>query len=894
MQRGHQSGFPGAFGGGKALAAHLGPQMASTGLQCLVHAVYLFMDRPCPGAVRLAGVSPFPPAVCCTTALPMLPEVLAPAGDSHAMRAAIRAGADAVYFGLQGFNARARATNFTAETLPAVMTDLHRHGVKGFVTLNTLVFEEELPALEQAIRACARAGVDAVIVQDMATAAMCRQVAPSLAVHASTQMTCTDAAGVEFARQLGAQRVVLARELSLDDIARIRSQTDAELEVFVHGALCVSYSGQCLTSEAIGGRSANRGACAQACRLPYDLVVDGEVSPLGDVAHLISPQDLEASHLVGRLAELGVSSLKIEGRLKGPQYVGATTRLYRAAVDGQAENMEGLRHHALMTFSRGSGAGFLDGVDHQRLVEGRTCEHRGLAAGTVMGVIHDGGRALLDLVTAHALARGDGLLVEGGHAGAGETGGRLWDIRHNGHNVTHVSAGQRVGLYLGPDVDVTGVQPGRRVFINDSPRVENAVTDALERTPHRQRLEVQVRGVLGQPLVVVARTAKGLQASVQSDAALQAATGAGLGVAMLRDKLGRLGDSPFELGALEADVPAGCMVPPSSLNRLRRALVAALEQSAQRKHATTDVSAASLLAGLDFSGRGAPPPGLFVLCRNHAQALAAHQAGADGVYLDFLALTGLKKTMEALRAAGAHCIGVAPPRIRKPGEEKIDRFLESLAPDAVLVRGLGALNEGRVANGTGANRPLRIGDFSLNVTNRISAAEVLKHNIDAFTPSFDLDSRQLTALLSRGVGHLAELVVHHPMPLFHMEHCVFAALLSGGRDFRTCGRPCETHTVALRDRVGLHNPVEADIGCRNTVFHAQPQSAASVVPAAQKVGVGRFRIELVGEGPSDVTVVVQAYRALLSGELDAPALFRRLKVEHGYGVVRGSLRVLAG
>ena len=230
------------------------------------------------------------------------PEVLAPAGDELALEAAIRGGADAVYFGLQGFNARARAANFDEAGLAATVRRLHDHGVKAYVALNTLVFDDELPRLEAAVRACAAAGVDAVIVQDIGVAKVLREVAPDLRMHASTQMTCTDASSVELAAELGARRVVLARELSLDDIASIAGASDVELEVFVHGALCIAYSGQCLTSEAIGGRSANRGACAQACRLPYELVVDGTVRPLGDKAYLLSPEDLEATAEVPRLA----------------------------------------------------------------------------------------------------------------------------------------------------------------------------------------------------------------------------------------------------------------------------------------------------------------------------------------------------------------------------------------------------------------------------------------------------------------------------------------------------------------------------------------------------------------------------------------------------------------
>jgi len=216
------------------------------------------------------------------------PELLAPAGDWDAMRAAVANGADAVYFGLDNFNARHRATNFRQSELPEIMAYLHGRNVKGFLTFNTLIFSDELPAAVDYIKSIAAAGVDAVIVQDLGLARLIKQMAPSLHVHGSTQMTLTEPRGIEFVRKLGVERVVLARELSIDDIRKITAASTMELEVFIHGALCVAYSGQCLTSEALGGRSANRGQCAQACRLPYDLVVDGRVKHLGDKAYLLS------------------------------------------------------------------------------------------------------------------------------------------------------------------------------------------------------------------------------------------------------------------------------------------------------------------------------------------------------------------------------------------------------------------------------------------------------------------------------------------------------------------------------------------------------------------------------------------------------------------------------
>jgi putative protease len=765
------------------------------------------------------------------------PELLAPAGDRASLEAAVRAGADAVYFGLQGFNARARATNFDAAELGETMRWLHEHGARGYVTLNTLVFDAELPSVEAAVRACAEAGVDAVIVQDLGVARLARAVAPDLAIHASTQMTCTDASSVELAREVGATRVILARELSLDDIAKVKRGTDVEVEVFVHGALCISYSGQCLTSEAIGGRSANRGACAQACRLPYELVVDGELQDTADRAYLLSPEDLETSALVPDLVRVGVSSLKIEGRLKGPEYVGATARLYRKAIDAAtghgAAPTEDERRAALQTFTRGSGPGFFPGADHQRLVEGRACDHRGLEVGALRAVESFRGHLSLVVELGVELARGDGILVEGGYASEGEVGGRVWTLSVGGNDVERARAGDTAHVWLGPDVRLSSElgkiarEKARRVFRTSAPAVAKKILNELEQAPARTRLDLRIAGRIGEPFVLEGHTGAGGFARVTGDAMIEQARSAPLDEKALRDKLGKLGDSPFELGSLDIGLPAGTIVPVSALNRARRALVEALAVTAVLQHSTTSVSYTDLLAAaLPPEGRR-PTSGLFVLCRNLEQATAALDAGADGVYLDFLELTGTGEALRLLRERGAF-VGVAPPRIRKPGEEKIDRYVTSLAPDAILVRGLGALRE-LSSRGDGA-QPLAIGDFSLNVTNRLTASEVLGRGLAAFTPSFDLDAAQLLDLVGKSAsgvafGPWAEVIIHHPMALFHMEHCVIAALLSEGRDHRTCGRPCDRHQVSLRDRAGVDHPVEADVGCRNTVFHARPQSA---------------------------------------------------------------------
>src|SRR3989454_10339149 len=354
------------------------------------------------------------------------PELLAPAGDWECARAAVENGADAIYFGLERFNARMRAHNFTEADLPKLMEYLHRRGVKGYVTFNTLVFANELPEAEQYLRAMISAGVDAAIVQDIGICRLIRQLSPDFPIHASTQMTITSAGGVEFARELGCSLVVLARECSLKEIEKIKGALAREesdggnavtlhaprstfpIEVFVHGALCVAYSGQCLTSEALGGRSANRGECAQACRMPYELISDGNRIPLGDKKYLLSPQDLAGLEVLTELVRLGVASLKIEGRLKSPEYVASITRVYRRALDGAIEDS---RYDVEMAFSRGLSTGWFKGINNQELVHARFGKKRGVYLGEVKGIERE--RVVMRLEA--PLKPGDGVVFDAGH-----------------------------------------------------------------------------------------------------------------------------------------------------------------------------------------------------------------------------------------------------------------------------------------------------------------------------------------------------------------------------------------------------------------------------------------------------------------------------------------------
>ena len=838
------------------------------------------------------------------------PEILAPAGDRASLEAALAAGADAVYFGLdEGFNARARAENFGADGLAEVVALVHRAGARAFVTMNTLVFEGELPVVEALIRRVAAAGVDAIIVQDPAVALIARAVCPALEVHASTQMTLSSPLAARIGERLGVTRVVVPRELSVDEIRAYAAGTPLELEVFVHGALCVSWSGQCLTSESWGGRSANRGQCAQSCRLPYDLIVDGGARDLGDVRYLLSPRDLAGTSAIAALAEIGVASLKIEGRQKGPQYVATAVGGYRRWLDSilsgapdEARLRADLGAMAL-SYTRGQSDGFLGGIDHQTLVDGRFPKHRGLLLGRVAGV--DGDEVVVEGARdprCPPLRAGMGVVFDQGRPDTDEPGGPIFAIeasrprvipraeRAAGPGASRSIDAAPLRLRFGrPGPDLARVAPGDRVWLSGDPALAK-VADAPLPTG-RVPLTLEVRGAAGAPLVAIARSGAH-EARAASASPLAPARGGGVDAPLLRDKLGALGGTPFHLASLSVDLPPGLHLPVSELKDLRRRLVADLDRALVTVQRTVsgDDAVRQLTSSEDVTVHDTVTAAAEVvpLVRSDAQLDAVLDLGVPEVELDWMEMVGLGRAVERARRRGVK-VTVATMRVQKPGEEKIDAHLARLAPDAVLVRSWGSL----VYFTSLAERPVLHGDFSLNVTNSITARFVLDQGLATVTASHDLDAAQVEALLAAAPRQRVAVTIHHHIPTFHTEHCVYAHLLSGGRDFKSCGRPCERHEVSLRDRTGLVHPVWVDVGCRNTVFNAQAQSAAPLVPRLVAAGVRRLRVELVRESAAETTRVVDAYRRLVAGEVAPADVLRTTRVHEQFGVTRGTMRTLA-
>jgi putative protease len=860
-----------------------------------------------------------------------------------------------VYFGVEVFNARLRAENFRAADLGEVMDWLHRRDVRGLLTMNVLVFPSELEAAGELVLQAAAAGVDALIVQDIGLARLAKRLAPQLALHGSTQMSITSAAGVAQAAELGCERVVLARELALKDLGRIQQQLVQRgcampLEVFVHGALCVAYSGQCLTSEALGQRSANRGECAQACRLPYQLIVDGVERDLGEQRYLLSPQDLAAWELLPQLAELGIASLKIEGRLKEASYVAAVTQAYRQGLDALAEpatqagsalpasrsqaqpagqseanqqppDPNQIRRRLELSFSRGLGTGWLQGVDHRQLVHGRWSKKRGPWLGRLERI--DSGGWLV-LAAATPLKAGDGLVLEVAASDPlqppREVGGRVMALQER--------PGGLVALRLGPGrVALDGLKRGSPCWLTSDPQLESQLHKLAQApAPERpQALDLRVSGALGSPLVVEVTAIPGSPAGpwrVASAAALEAAQGAGLDRARLEQQLGRLGGTPWRLGRLEMALGEGLFLPVAQLNALRRQLVELLaggsrpaqggpggqslaaapspeagagaglasDQPNQRQQIAAALDdllpqarASGADGGADASPDPNPEPTLTVLVRSLEQLEALLAEPIHRVVVDIEHPAQLRQAVALGRGRWPGGLWLAGQRICRPDERWSLESLLRAQPDGYLVRNADQLER------LSLEAPC-IGDFSLNGANPLTAAWFLERwGLERITASYDLALDQLLELVAGCAPGTVELTLHQHMPLFHMEHCLFCAFLSDGHDHSDCGRPCEQHQVLLRDRSGTEHPLRADLGCRNTLFNGKAQTAAEAIPQLLRAGLRHFRIELLQDGGADASRRVQLYRQALAGQLSGRQVWQQEQLDSRLGVTRGSL-----
>ncbi len=796
----------------------------------------------------------------------MKSELLLPVGNMAMCLAAIHHGADAIYVGVPFFNARGRTSDLTIPELKEMIDLCHLYGVKVNLAFNVVIFQDEFPKVIELLKEILPLGPDAFIVQDLGLASLIRQMAPYQRIHASTQMTVTNPDAIKLLDDLKIDRFVLGRENSLSEIKMIRAATDKELEVFVHGALCVAYSGQCFTSESLGGRSANRGQCAQSCRLPYELYVDDVKKELGDKAYLVSPKDLMGLSEVSELKSIGVNSFKIEGRLKTPEYVASTAKNYREVLDGQALKINQRTQELASTYSRGFFSGWLHGVDHQRLVEGTFSSHRGLE----LGVVKEIRNKKIHLETDTALKPGMGLLF----VGKEETGSKIFAVN-------------RVGKHF--EIELVNKQflptKGQKVFLNSNEVMDKELQKGWQSREHTKRIPLKflIQGITREPLLVKAIDPEGREVYAQTISTLTPAESRPLTLDQIKEELSALGSTVYEMGTVEAFVDEGQFLFHRELKELRRELVD--KMNAERTKVIRPEPVTVSLA--EFTSTLAPSK-LNLLLRSAAQVegldLSLLQTYAEEfgrVILDFEFGKNYESSVKYLKSKGV-LVGIATTRILKPQEYYNLKNILRAGPDFILVRNLGALEYLRKESLI----PL-MGDFSLNVTNSFSQNYLLGKGLTSVNASYDLNQKQLKDLVLYGDPGRLELTLHQYMPEFHMEHCVFAAFLSDGHSFKDCGKPCEKHELKLKDPYGNWHHLKADQECRNTFFKATPQSASFLLNDLRKLGVAQFRLETLNETAEEVNQKLATYLKLIRGELSSREATEELSLRESYGLDQG-------
>lgn len=827
-------------------------------------------------------------------------ELLCPVGNMEMALAAIHNGADAIYVGFPYFNARGRSHDFEIEELREIIQTCHLYGVRTHLALNILIFPHEIKAVIEGLAKVLPLKPDALIIQDLGLAKLVRQMAPDQVIHASTQMTVTNHEAIHLVEDLNIRRFVLGRENSISEIKLIQQATGKDLEIFVHGALCVSYSGQCFTSESIGGRSANRGQCAQSCRFGYEVHVDGERKQLVGKKYVVSPNDLCGIAEIPELIENGVSSFKIEGRLKSPEYVAAATQEYRKAIDSHHNSQprteaefEVSKRRLSTTYSRGFFSGWLHGVNHQKLVEGTAKSHRGVEIGRVIGVDKNTMTAELNEVT--NLSSGDGL---------------LWvskDLLEDGAQIYSVqkSQGKKIHIEFANDILLSGDKIGARLFLNSQISQKKELRKSFQDQNVFKRIEVSIKveAKVGSPLKVEMSDGRYICKS-QGKTLVELAKNRAVDNAFFQDELGALGGTPFVLKSFEVSraEDQDIFYSHRELKEIRRDLSAQLEKHRREKRVwgdeTTLLSESEMHAWSDKlkhpSSAEAPSAKFNILLREKAQVedlIQAIQQGKitkseiDCVILDFEFGQDYEASIFSLKAEQVRT-GIATTRILKPKEYMHFVRIERLNPDVILIRNLGALHYFSVTKPFAGE--LR-GDFSLNVANHLTADYLLNKGLKSVTASYDLNAQQVSELLRSSDATRIEVTIHQHMPAFHMEHCVFASLLSQGSSFRDCGKPCEKHRVQLVDEFGNRHQIKADPECRNTMYNATAQSAAGHFAAWRALHLGSVRYEALYERGQELIGKIAGYQKLLGMQKSASDLVAELKLTETYGLGEGPI-----
>jgi putative protease len=807
-----------------------------------------------------------------------VPELLAPAGSLDAVRAALGNGADAIYLGVEKFNARDEGAQLSLDDLEQSCLLAHAYGARIYLTFNILFKPGELNDALHHLGRCIDRGIDAAIVQDLGAVRLIQKVYPGLEIHGSTQMTVHDERGARVLRDLGCDRVVLARENTLDDIRTIRRAVpELVLESFVHGALCIAYSGQCYMSGMISERSANRGSCAQSCRKDYVLADAASHAEL-DRGYLISARDLGAWKHLADIADAGIHTLKVEGRKKKPEYVATVTHSYRefldrlAAGDSRPPSPSEVQP-LVQIFSRGFTGGMYGGRAGRDYVTRAQPDNRGAVLGEVIGRERDE----LIVSVSQPIHSGDGLGFEHPEGPAkGNRGFGVWSVRTIGRQ--HGKLRQAIQPAEDIPAGWTVVRSAEAALLARAR--ESFASVPSTGAPERTRVDITALGAAGEPLTLICRTAAG-EATVKSATALAPATRHGLDERRLRAQVGRLGETSFTLGDLDVSgLAQDLFIPVSVLNDLRRDAVRILSEQLERdsrvRHETRDRAIAESVASVaQTDPHDVAAPRLVAEVWRLEDARLAAEAGADEISLDVFLRHPMPpvarvRHLAAELAQRGVTLRLRTPTIVRPADRKqVEKWLALGMP---LVSG----HLGMVAELAEQGCDV-VADYAVNVFNQHSAAEVFRLGARRIVLSVELTGDEMAQVAAPWEGRGFEAFAYGRPEGMTIEHCVLSAAFD--REVRTCRDLCvQKHPhVELTDPAGYVFPVATDYACRNRLLHSRPVDGSAYLPELWRGGLRTYR--LVFNVPGDpVARVTAAYRvsldALAEGRAPDPSEVR--------------------
>ncbi|SES74775.1 putative protease [Methanococcoides vulcani] len=785
------------------------------------------------------------------------PELLAPAGNWESFIAAVENGADAVYLGAKTLGARAYAGNFTLEEIREAIDHAHLRGVRVFVTVNTLVKDSEIEKAAEILCSLSEYGADAVIVQDIGLLSLARKIVPELPIHASTQMTIHNSEGVRFLEDLGVKRVVLAREMSLDEIRSVKQATSIEIETFVHGALCISYSGQCLLSSMIGGRSGNRGHCAQPCRKMYELEMDGEVVDT-DGPYLLSPKDLNTTEMLPQLIEAGVDSFKIEGRMKRPEYVAGVVSTYKRLIDRYMDDPDSYfvsPEESLVLeqlFNREFTDVYLEGTSTTGMMSREQPYNRGVVAGTVVGYNSDERRIIVELST--ELALGDGIGAEG----LGNAGENITRMVLDGEEVDSGTKGDvveipffekvRSGSFIYRTMDRSLMDSLKKTFTSPKP---------IRKVPVRIRTDIAAGSVLQLEMVDADDNA----VSVYSDYVVEVAQKKPTTEEQIIQQLSKLGNSVFEPVDMDVTVTGDVFIPIRALNDIRNLAVSRLEAARIEKWRRSTDSSCNLS---DVACEEVHPgkPMLVVSVDDSRRLEAAIDGGADVIYIGGEVFRGrapldMKEAFERCRKEGRK-IYVNTPKIVSDESmglvQETLRLAKELGFDGAVVSNYGTF---RLALETGL---AVVADSPMNVFNLHSYASMKQLGAGSLVLSPEMSLSQVEDVAQCGP---VECIVHGRLEVMESRYCMVGDIFNEGTG---CSRPCEDGEFELFDEKEYCFPLLMDNDCRMHVLNSKELCMIENIGKLIKAGVAAVRIEARTMDASKVKKVTQRYRGALDGK----------------------------